>query len=375
MKLKLTLIALLVIGLPVLVLGDKTRKAKSHFEKVEQSIEADSSVTISVCVSGGVTVRGWNNNQVLARAADATRIEFQRSDGAAQRAPARKIDVVVVDGEESGDGCDTFSDVELSVPRGATVHVQTRDGDISIADVAEAYAVSQNGNIDIQSASRSVEVCSVSGSVVLKDSVGRANLTSVGGNIQAANVRPASPSDPFEAVTVSGDIDLMHVEHSQLNARTVNGNVNLTGPLSRGGRYEFKTMSGDVTLAMPDDASFQINAKVSQSGEIITDFPLQLTPEPAQAPRATKAPTPAAAIATPLAPAPPEAAQPGPPPDAPSTPSPTPAQVIRVTPKVKVVTVDQSFYKLRKFTASHGTGDAVIYIASFSGTLHLKRSE
>jgi hypothetical protein len=134
-------------------------------------------------------------------------------------------------------------------------------------------------------------------------------------------------------------------------------------------------MSGDVTLAMPDDASFQINAKVSQSGEIITDFPLQLTPEPAQAPKATKAPTPVAAVATPLAPAPPEAAQPGPPPDAPLTPSPTPAQVIRVIPKVKVVTVDHSFYKLRKFTASHGTGDAVIYVASFSGTLHLKRSE
>jgi putative adhesin len=369
MKLKLALIAFFVIGLPVVVsAADKTRKAKPQPQKVEQTVEVDPAVNVSVCIlSGTVSVHGWDNNQVLARSADAARIELQRSDGAAQTGRAKTIQVVVIDGENKSDDCQAFSDVEISVPRSATIHVQTREGDITIADVAEAYAVSQNGDIEIQGASRSAEVCSVGGSVMIKDSVGRLNLNSVGGSVEVANVRPANPGDSLEAVTVSGDIDLERVEHVQLNARTVNGNVNLSGPLSRGGRYEFKTMSGDVTLAMPEDASFQLNAKVSQSGEIITDFPLQLTPEPAQAPKA-----PSQAPSTgPRSTALPKLAQPAQPPASPEVVAP-PAPL---APRAKVVTIEPTFYKLRKIAASHGSGDAIIYVASFSGTLRLKRSE
>src|SRR3990172_5116657 len=182
MKFNLGLIAVLVIGLPVAVSAfEKTREAKTVLQKIEQTIEADPAIDVSLCIlSGSVTVRGWNNNQVLARSAEATRIDFNRNDGSAQTAPARKIEIAVIDGDNRHGGCQAFSDVEISVPRGATIHVQTRDGDITIADVAEAYAVSQNGEIYIQGASRSAEVCSVAGSVTIRDSVGRVNLSSVG---------------------------------------------------------------------------------------------------------------------------------------------------------------------------------------------------
>jgi hypothetical protein len=38
-----------------------------------------------------------------------------------------------------------------------------------------------------------------------------------------------------------------------------------------------RTTSGDVTLTMPADASFLLIAKVSEGGEIVTDFPLKYT--------------------------------------------------------------------------------------------------
>ncbi len=77
----------------------------------------------------------------------------------------------------------------MEVPAGATVQVQTRDGDITIAGVAGAYAGSQNGDITIERATKLVEAGSVGGSILLKDSSGRVNLNSAGGGVEVVNVR------------------------------------------------------------------------------------------------------------------------------------------------------------------------------------------
>ena len=82
--------------------------------------------------------------------------------------------------------CQAFADVEMEVPAGATVQVQTRDGDIRIAGVAGAYAGSQNGDITIERATKLVEAGSVGGSISLKNSSGRVNLSSAGGGVEAA---------------------------------------------------------------------------------------------------------------------------------------------------------------------------------------------
>ena len=165
------------------------------------------------------------------------------------------------------------ADVELDVPVGCTVQVQTRDGDISIAGVAAAYAGSQNGDISIEHAARLVEAGSVGGSISLKDSSGRINLSSAGGGVSVVNTRPVSPDDSLEVGTVSGDIELEGVSNARVVAKTVNGNVTMTGPLAHGGHYGFTTMSGDVNLELPEDASFQLNAKISESKELVSDFP------------------------------------------------------------------------------------------------------
>jgi DUF4097 and DUF4098 domain-containing protein YvlB len=93
---------------------------------------------------------------------------------------------------------------------------------------------------------------------------------------------------------------------------TLSGTIRLTGPLARGGRYDLKTNSGDVVLKLPDDASFQVTAKVSVSGEIVTDFPLKLVD--------------------------------------------TSSAVVS-----------------HSLTGTYGTGDATINVASFSGTVRLRR--
>ena len=215
------------------------------------------------------------------QSSDAAQIELRQ-----RRSPpissATKVEVFVVDKsyeQRIKSNCQAYSDLELFVPRPASVHVQTRDGNISIADIAVAVAGTQNGDISIERVSQAVEVGSVGGGVFIKDSTGRASVTTIGGGIEVFNLRPTGVADGFEAVSVSGDLNLEGVSHSHFNARTVTGDVHLTGPLAARGRYGFKTMSGDITLTLPGDSSFSLSAKVSNDGEIISDFPLTLIPD------------------------------------------------------------------------------------------------
>ncbi|MEP6912648.1 MAG: DUF4097 family beta strand repeat-containing protein [bacterium] len=380
MKFKAILVSLVLIFMSAGVLARSDDKDRE--QKVERTVSTDAAVTVSLCVmSGNITVRGWNKNEVRARSSEAVQIEFRRKDSN-ETAPATKLEVVILDKTNPQKGrreCPALTDVELDLPRGATVHVQTRDGDISISEIASAYAGTQNGDISIEGVTRTVEVGSIGGGIEIKDCTGRVSVSSVGGNVEATNLRPAESFDAFEVASVSGDITLDRVTHRQLNVKTVNGNVNLTGPLTTGGRYGFNTFSGDVTLTLPLESSFRLSAKVSQGGEVITDFPLTLVIDAATPARpatpASPAPVTPVSGASPVPPKRPAARPyPGAAPGADSE----NVQVIKIMPRIHtVVGVDpvivRAPYVLRRISAIYGKGDATISVASFSGTLHLQK--
>src|SRR4030095_2882966 len=296
-------------------------------------------------------------------------------DVASAAKPARKIDVFIDDKSDrrARVDCQASADLELDVPKGATVQVQTRDGDISIAGVEAAYAGSQNGDICIERVGQIIEAGSIGGGISLKDSSGRVSLSSAGGGIDVANVTPLAAAAAVEWVSVSGDIELEKVTHAKLAAKSVTGNINLTGPLSRGGNYGFSTMSGDITLALPSDSSFRLIAKLAQDGEITTDFPLTLTTEPA-----TPAPAPRTAPPAKHVPSTPGPAAPAPSP-APTVVIPKKAEapgnvaVVKVTPVVTGVAVARG-YPVRRVVGVCGTGDALLNVNSFSGNLHLQKN-
>jgi hypothetical protein len=290
-----------------------------------------------------------------------------------QTKPAKRIDVFIDDsGEERkarGD-CQASSDVELDVPQGATVQIQTRDGDISITSVACAYAGSQNGDICIDHVVNSIEAGSIGGTISVKDSTGRVSLSSAGGTIEVTNVGPAAADDTLEVVTVSGDIQMERVRHAKVSARSVNGGLNMTGALAHSGHYGFSTMSGDVTLSMPADASFQLTAKLADDTDVISDFPLTITNQPLPPPPPKGAKTPGTTVVAPTPPAtePPEKSP------KPTTPPPG-GVVVKVDPVVKgAPSIAVTPYVLRRITAVHGSGDAAISVASFSGTLRLQKN-
>lgn len=338
---------------------DEKNPGKSG-EKVERSYSVDAQPTVTLCVAAGaLTVRGWDKNEIRVRSTDAVQIDFRRIDKTKDASkPPSRVDVMVYDKTidvNPKQDCQAFADVEMEVPIAAIVQVQTRDGDITIAGVAGAYAGSQNGDITIERTTKLVEAGSVGGSIYLKDSSGRVNLSSAGGGVEVVNVRPSSDDDTFEVGTVSGDIQLERVSNPKVMAKTVNGTVIMSGPLVKSGNYAFTNMAGDIVLAMPSDASFQLNAKVSDKHDIISDFKLTYQSEhPAPAP----APAP---------PAPGKKAEKTAKPMPPGKTGPIVTTIVVEKPRVVAP------YVLRRVNAICGSGDATISIASFGGTVRLKK--
>lgn len=329
-------------------------------EKIERTTSVDPHATITLCVaSGTITVRGWDKSELRARSADVEQIELRRIDKPKDpSSPAMRIDVMVFEmaDRHTKRDCSALADVEMDVPVGSTVQVQTRDGDIYIAGVAAAYAGSQNGNIDIEKATKLVEAGSVGGSISLRNSSGRINLSSAGGGVEASNIKSNDAEDSFEVGTVSGDVQLQQVTTRSLVAKTVTGNVNVTGPLVEGGNYSFGTTSGDINLYLPANASFKLNARISDKQPIESDFslkPIESFPAP---PAPAQQPTPKATpkVAPPKTPIPPRE-------------GPVVAPVV-VKPAITVAP-----FGLRRLSVICGDGDSLITVNSFGGTLRIKK--
>jgi hypothetical protein len=186
------------------------------------------------------------------------------------------------------------------------------------------------------------------------------NLSSASGVLEVVNVHATTDDDTFEVGTVSGDIQLNRVSNPKVTAKTVNGTLSMTGPLAKSGNYGFTNMTGDVVLSMPHDASFQLVAKVSEKRDIVSDFALKYLTE-------LPPPPPGARVGRPAAEAPAK------PPEAKGgkvLPRTGPVVTPIVVPKTVGVA---SPYALRRVTAICGTGDATISIASFGGTVRLKK--
>jgi hypothetical protein len=137
-------------------------------------------------------------------------------------------------------------------------HSHVRDNEASVEFVARVPAgVTFAGSM-------------VSGDVAVSGLSARVELSSVSGDVAVRNVH-----GDVSAHSVSGRAMLEGVDGQAVSANTVSGDVEFAGPVHQGGRYVFRSVSGNLTLRV-DGA---LNARVSLStvsGEVESDFPVTL---------------------------------------------------------------------------------------------------
>lgn len=279
----LVITIILALSLSTRALGaeetDEDSRGAECAQALTRSTAAEADVVVSLFLeSGNIVVRGWDKREVRARVTQAGQLELRPAGPTGNAKAARRLDVLVANsedeeltpGESGGSG-----NVELDVPRGATLNLKLRSGDIEISNVGEARVESVSGDVDMRRVARATEVTCLSGSVYLKDSSGRVRIRSFSGDVEAIDVRIVDDKDDFVVHSTSGNVRLERVAHARVEAATVSGGVDFEGKLARGGSYELRTTSGDVTLVVPADSSFNVNARVLAGGEIINDFSLQ----------------------------------------------------------------------------------------------------
>jgi hypothetical protein len=326
-------------------------ETKSNSGPIERTTAAAAQVVVSLCLTqGDVLVRGWDKAEVRAHAEGAGNVRLLTPP----TPPAPRVEVLISDEEgdeaDSGD-CGSADQVELMVPRDATVNVRTHNGHVDVSDVSDARVEALSGDVDVRRIAKAVLISCLSGDVSLSDVSGPVRAVTVSGSVEARNARALSAGDGFEAKSTSGDVTIENVLHSQVIGAAISGNLLYTGALARGGAYDFKTISGEVTMEIPADSSFTLHAKVVVSGDIDTDFPVKTV-----------------AVGSAAQPTTPGTPQPAPRPD--PNPWPMPPRPERGKPgKVKVPREPEQ----ARLDGTVGSGDATVNMSSFSGSLHLRK--
>ncbi len=139
---------------------------------------------------------------------------------------------------------------------------------ITVPEGCEVILRGVSSTVLVENLSGDFNLRTVSGSIRLTQVGGVMRLASVSGEITGAGL--SSPGIRLE--TVSGDIDLEQLNAERLSASTISGDLRLAMPVFEGD-YRFKTVSGDVCLAVSPEARCTVQA-TSLSGDIHTNLPI-----------------------------------------------------------------------------------------------------
>ena len=167
-------------------------------------------------------------------------------------------------------------DISLGYVDG-TLDVSTQGGDISIRGVGNTLkAKTFGGDVEVGDVGGEADLSTLGGDVIVGRVSGRASLKSSGGDIELR-----SSTGDVIATTAGGDIELREVSGS-VEARTAGGDIDAELAGSGAGGSSLVSRGGDVTLRLPGDAPFTVQAKIRLRGSsrgdranhrFISDFP------------------------------------------------------------------------------------------------------
>lgn len=163
----------------------------------------------------------------------------------------------------------------VRVPVGTEVEVSSVSGDVEVTGVdGETSANSVSGNVRVTDTGYLVLAKSVSGSVNVERARSDEDLeiASVSGDVVAVDVE----AEELDVASVSGDVDMDEVWCEEGEFDSVSGEIRYTGRIAPGGRYEFKSHSGDVVITLGGDVGFELDSSTF-SGDIESDFEMRLS--------------------------------------------------------------------------------------------------
>jgi hypothetical protein len=230
-------------------------------------------------ISGDVVITAGGGSEIRVEA-------VKKAKGRSQSEARQQLDNIALTMQEAGGGrvdirveprareSRAWVDFNVIVPYEASAEVHSVSGDISVTGVkGEVRAETVSGDVKGSSLTRLAAAKSVSGDVVLNgiESDGTVVLSSVSGDVTATGLK----ARVIDVSAVSGDVVLTQCQADRAQANTVNGDITYGGRLSKAGRYELKTHSGEIMLGH-QGSGFELAASTF-SGGINFDEPMPST--------------------------------------------------------------------------------------------------
>lgn len=248
------------LGLSVMALAAVAFPAMAQ-QKLDERRPAGKDGVVEVQnVSGSVKVTGWDRDEVavtgtLGRGSE--RLEFT---GTGVRTEVR---VVLPHFAHHVDG----SDLEIKVPAGSHLEVNTVSADIGVDGVAGPVRLeSVSGRVTVGGAPREFEAKTVSGGIEIAAASAPGRASSVSGAVALRGVNGS-----VEASSVSGAVSVTGDAVSRAELQTTSGDIRFEAGLTAGGRLDAKTVSGTVALLLPAATAADFDV-TTFSGNITNEF-------------------------------------------------------------------------------------------------------
>jgi DUF4097 and DUF4098 domain-containing protein YvlB len=201
-----------------------------HCEVREQTIAASGGVlSVDGRQNGGVSVKGWDQNQILVRA----RVQTGATTAGEAEGLAKQITIETGGGKIFASGPDNRRDYhwdvsyEVFVPRRSDLSLETHNGGIALVGV--------NGRIEFNA---------LNGGVVLKQ---------VGGNVHGTTTNGGV------VVELAGD----RWDGETLDVRTTNGGIVMSVPENYSAHLETGTVNGSLSIDFPVTVQGRITREIA----------------------------------------------------------------------------------------------------------------
>ena len=197
--------------------------------------------------SGDVRLRGDDTDTVRIVDEGGTDLEdvfhVERGEGSLSLSVRKGLQIRV------GRGRDRTPELDIRVPRRATIVVESSSADVVGSDL--------DGEQRFHAASGDISLDRVSGTIAIEVVSGDVAMTATG------ELRTT-------ARTVSGDLEIRAGTLAELRAASTSGDIAIAGELVPGGSHQIETVSGDVLLALAGGARVEVS---TVTGDVRADVP------------------------------------------------------------------------------------------------------
>lgn len=189
----------------------------------EQTVAAGGAITVDARKNGGVSVKGWDRNDILVRA----RIQAAASSQREADELAKQVRIQTAGGKIFAEGPDNRKDnhwdvsYEIFAPHRSDLSLHAYNGGISISDI-----------------SGQIEFTGHNGGVVLKRVAGNVRGGTTNGGLMVELAGDRWDGEALDVKTTNGGIVVAVPENysAHLEAGTVNGGISIDFPVTTQGR-------------------------------------------------------------------------------------------------------------------------------------------